>query len=206
MTSRHVTWARKIQSIAQIGLQYAQDAYDRERYEELRSLAAEMMAEASDASVQQWLDIFEHETGYATPKIDVRGAVFQEGRVLLSREAGDGCWSLPGGWADVNDPPSVAVIRELREETGYDVRCTKLVAVLDRDLHYHEDKRPFHSYKLMFLCEILGGAEALCRDILEAQFFPVDDLPPLSLQRTLPMHIELLHRHFLDPSLSTEFD
>lgn len=163
MTSRHVTWARKIQSIAQIGLQYAQDAYDRERYEELRSLAAEMMAEASDASVQQWLDIFEHETGYATPKIDVRGAVFQEGRVLLSREAGDGCWSLPGGWADVNDPPSVAVIRELREETGYDVRCTKLVAVLDRDLHYHEDKRPFHSYKLMFLCEILGGAEALCQ-------------------------------------------
>ncbi len=206
MSSKSVEWARKVQSIAQIGLEYATDVYDRERYEELRELAAEMMAEVSALPVGQWLEIFRNETGYATPKVDVRGAVFRDGKVLLSREASDECWSLPGGWADVNDPPSQAVVRELREETGYEVRCTKLAAVLDRDLHYHEDRRPFHSYKLMFLCEIVGEAEALCHDILDAAFFAVDELPPLSLHRTLPMHVEMLHRHFLDPARPTEFD
>ena len=105
MTSKHVTWARKIQSIAQIGLEYSSNPYDRERCEELRTLAAEMMAEASDLSEQGWQQLFRQETGYATPKVDVRGAVFRGSEVLLSRERDDGCWSLPGGWADVNDSP-----------------------------------------------------------------------------------------------------
>jgi ADP-ribose pyrophosphatase YjhB (NUDIX family) len=204
--SKQIEWARKIQSIAQIGLEFSEDPYDRERYEELRGLSAIMMAEASDVSARHWLELFRNETGYATPKVDVRGAVFQEGKVLLSKELSDGCWSLPGGWADVNDPPSQAVVRELREETGYEVRCTKLVAVLDRDLHYHEGPGPFHIYKLMFLCEMVGAAEALCHDILDAAFFPVDELPPLSMHRTLPIHIELMYRHQLDPALPAEFD
>jgi ADP-ribose pyrophosphatase YjhB (NUDIX family) len=203
---KHIEWARKIQSLAQTGLKYAEGPYDRERYAELRELAAEMMAEASDIPVYEWRELFQKETGYATPKVDVRGAVFKDGEVLLSRELADGCWSLPGGWADVNDPPSVAVIRELREETGYEVHCTKLAAVLDRDLHYNEDRRPFHSYKLMFLCKIDGEAGELCHDISDAQFFPVDDLPPLSSARTLPMHIELLFKHHQNPSLPTAFD
>lgn len=206
MDAKHITWARKIQSIAQIGLEYTADSYDRERYEELRGLAAEMMSEAADIPAEQWVGVFRNETGYATPKVDVRGAVFQDAKVLLTREASDGRWSLPGGWADVNDPPSKAVERELQEETGYNVRCTKLAAVLDRDLHFHEDQRPFHSYKLMFLCEIKGKAAVLCHDILEAAFFPVDDLPPLSMHRTLPGHIELMYRHHLDPASPTEFD
>ncbi len=206
MPSKHVEWARRIQSIAQIGLEYAVDPYDRERYEALRLLAAEMMEGASDVPVNRWMELFEKETGYATPKVDVRGAVFRDGTVLLSREADDGRWSLPGGWADVNDPPSLAVERELREETGYDVRCTRLAAVIDRDLHYQEDHRPVHTYKLMFLCEMVGQTHALCHDILETDFFPVDDLPPLSLHRTLPMHIALLHRHYLEPGLPTTFD
>ncbi|MBN2162964.1 MAG: NUDIX hydrolase [Pontiellaceae bacterium] len=203
---RHIERARKIQSIAQIGLEYASDPYDRERYEELRAISAQMMAEASELPAECWLEIFEHETGYATPKVDVRGAVFRDGQILLSREASDGCWSLPGGWADVNDPPSKAIEREMQEETGYDVRCIKLAAVLDRDLHYHADCRPFHSYKLMFLCKIVGKSGVLDHDILDARFFPVDALPPLSLQRTLPMHIERLYRHYCDPALPTEFD
>jgi len=204
--AKHIERARRIQSIAQIGLEYAKDAYDRERYEELRGLAAEMLAEGSEVPAGKWLEVFRNETGYATPKVDVRGAVFRDGKVLLSREASDGCWSLPGGWADVNDPPSQAVVRELREETGYEVRCTKLAAVLDRDLHYAQDRRPFHSYKLMFLCEVIRKADALCHDILETAFFPLDELPPLSLSRTLPMHIALMHRHHLDPALPAEFD
>jgi ADP-ribose pyrophosphatase YjhB (NUDIX family) len=204
--SKHIEWARKIQSIAQIGLEYADDPYDRERYEELRSLAAEMMAEASDVPFSRWLERFEQETGYATPKVDVRGAVFREGTVLLARETDDKGWSLPGGWADVNDPPSAAVVRELREETGYEVRCTKLVAVLDRDLHYTEDKLPVHIYKLMFICAIEGETDTLCHDISEVRFFPVDDLPSLSLKRILPQQIALMYEHHLNPSLPAVFD
>lgn len=206
MGVKHIEWARKIQSLAQIGLEYATDPYDRERYMDLRALAAEMMASASELPSEHWMEILEGETGYATPKVDVRGAVFRAEKVLLCREKADGCWSLPGGWADVNDPPSHAVIREVREETGYDVRCIKLAAVLDRDLHYHEDVRPFHSYKLMFLCEITGEVAELCHDITEAAFFPLNDLPPLSRARSLPMHIEMMNRHRLDPALPTEFD
>jgi ADP-ribose pyrophosphatase YjhB (NUDIX family) len=204
--SKHVEWARKIKAIAQIGLEYAKNPYDRERYDELRSLSAEMMAEASDVPFFQWLELFEKETGYATPRVDVRGAVFRGSEVLLVRELDDGCWSLPGGWADVNDPPSVAVIRELREETGYEVRCTKLAAVLDRDLHYNEDKRPVHTYKLMFLCEIVGEAGELDHDISDARFFPVDDLPPLSLTRTLPKQVALMFKHHENPELPAVFD
>lgn len=206
MGTKHVEWARKIQSIAQIGLEYAEDPYNHERYEELRELAAEMMAEASDIQAFRWMEVFQRETGYATPKVDVRGAVFKDGKVLLARELDDGCWSLPGGWADVNDSPSQAVIREVREETGYEVRCTKLAAVLDRDLHYNEDRRPFHSYKLMFLCEIVGDADELCHDISDARFFPVDDLPPLSLERTLPKQVELMFEHHQNPALPAVFD
>lgn len=204
--ARHVEWARKIQSIAQIGLEYAEDPYDRGRYGELQALAAEMMAAASDVPLHRWQALFEKETGYATPRVDVRGAVFRDGQVLLSREADDGLWSLPGGWADVNDPPSTAVVRELREETGYEIRCTKLAAVLDRDLHYPDDRRPVHTYKLMFLCEIVGEAGELDHDIAESRFFPVDDLPPLSLKRILPQQIELMYEHDRNPALPTAFD
>ncbi|MBN2704503.1 MAG: NUDIX hydrolase [Pontiellaceae bacterium] len=206
MEQNYAKWARKVKSIAQIGLEYAENEYDRERYAELNELAAEMMAEASPFPPEKWLRIFAKESGYATPKVDVRGAAFLDGKVLLSREASDGLWSLPGGWADVNDRPSEAVIREVKEETGYTVRCTKLAAVLDRDRHYQGEASPFHIYKLMFLCEIIDEADALCHDILEARFFSPDELPPLSEHRTLPMHIELMERHLLDPSLPTQFD
>lgn len=206
MSTKHAAWARKIQSIAQIGLEYATDPYDRQRYCELRALSAEMMAEMSEVPTFQWLELFQNEIGYATPKVDVRGAVFQGSEILLCKELSDGKWSLPGGWADVNDPPSVAVIRELREETGFEVRCSKLAAVLDRELHYNEDQRPYHSYKLMFLCESTGRAGELDHDIAEARFFPVDALPEFSEARTLPMHIDLMMRHRKNPELPTEFD
>lgn len=204
--AKHVAWARKIGSIAQIGLEYTDNPYDRERYEELRGLAAEMMAVASDIPVRAWRALFRKESGYATPKIDVRGAVFRGSDVLLAREKDDGCWSLPGGWADVNDPPSVAVVRELSEETGYEVRCVKLAAVLDRDLHCTDTRFPFHIYKLMFLCEIIGETAELGHDISAAQFFPMNRLPALSLTRTVPDQVALMHTHHLNPGLPTAFD
>ena len=207
MTAKTIEWARKIQALAQAGLTYSESPYERERCVELREIAAEMMEASSDISKAHWQHIFENETGYATPKVDVRGAVFENGKILLSREKDDDCWSLPGGWADVNDAPSKAVIRELREETGYAVTCKKLVAVLDRDLHYKgTSTHPFHIYKLLFLCEHTGEADALCHDITDAAFFDLNALPPLSEHRTLPSHIELLHKHHLNPDLPTVFD
>ncbi|MDH3345870.1 MAG: NUDIX hydrolase [Kiritimatiellaceae bacterium] len=206
--SNSIEWSRKISALARNGLTYTKCPYEKERCEEMLELAAEMMASSTDINVAHWKTVLNHESGYATPKVDVRGAVFQNGKVLLSREKDDNCWSLPGGWADVNDSPSEAVTRELREETGYPVRCTKLAAVLDRDLHYKstEHSHPFHIYKLMFLCELTGEAENLCHDITDAAFFDLDDLPPLSLHRTLPQHIELLWKHHQTPSLPTDFD
>ncbi|MCF7816819.1 MAG: NUDIX hydrolase [Kiritimatiellales bacterium] len=206
MQPKHIQWAKRIQALAQTGLEFAENPYDRERYEALRELAAEMMAESSSLSAGEFLDLFKRESGYATPKVDVRGAVFKDGKILLSRELEDGCWSLPGGWADVNDAPSQAVIREVREEAGYEVRCTKLAAVLDRDLHYHGGAYPFHIYKLLFLCEIVGEADELCHDITDSRFFDLNDLPPLSVRRTLPKHIELLFDHYQNPALPTVFD
>lgn len=213
--SKTIEWARRIAALAQTGLTYTKDPYEKERCEELQELAAEMMATAteqaepaSDNFSKHWKKIFQNESGYATPKVDVRGAVFDGNKILLSKEQQDGCWSLPGGWADVNDTPSEAIIREVREETGYPVKCTKLVAVLDRDLHLNDPAaaHPFHIYKLLFLCERTGEADELCHDITDAAFFELDGLPPLSEHRTLPKHIELLHQHYLNPELATQFD
>jgi ADP-ribose pyrophosphatase YjhB (NUDIX family) len=207
--SKTIEWARKLAALAQTQLTYAKDEYDKERGEELQQLAADMMGASTNVSSKHWKSVFKNERGYATPKVDVRGAVFNEGKVLLSREKDDGCWSLPGGWADVNDTPSEAVIREVREESGYPVRCTQLAAVLDRDLHYQPQAshaHPFHIYKLMFVCEIAGDPKELCHDITDSAFFDLDDLPPLSEHRTLPKHIELLWKHHQNPDLPTEFD
>jgi len=207
MNTNTINWARRIQALAQTGLTYSKDPYERERCEEMRRIAAEMLEASSDIPATRWSNIFKNETGYATPKVDVRGAVFEDGKILLSREKDDDRWSLPGGWADVNDRPSHAVIRELREETGCSVDCKKLVAVLDRDLHYKgTSTHPFHIYKLLFLCERTGQADILCHDISDAAFFDLNDLPPLSEHRTLPSHIELLYRHHLNPELPTAFD
>ncbi len=143
-----LTWARELQAIAQTGLTFATDVYDRERYGAIRSLAARMMAEHSGAGPERIEALFAEQTGYATPKVDVRGAVFdREGRIVLVREVADaGRWALPGGWADVNQSPSESVLREVREESGLEVTVRKLAAVYDRDLHGHVPPLPFHVY------------------------------------------------------------
>jgi len=201
-----LTWARELQAISQTGLTFAENHYDIERYRAVSLLAARMMAAGSGRDLAAVAELFDRQTGYATPKVDVRGAVFRDERILLVREATDGGWALPGGWADVNQSPAECVAREIAEESGFTARPAKLVAVWDRSRQGHVPPLPFHVYKLFFLCDLLGGAARPSHETTEVGFFPLDGLPELSLGRTLPHQIERMFAHRRDPSLPTEFD
>jgi ADP-ribose pyrophosphatase YjhB (NUDIX family) len=205
---RWLTWVREMQALAQTGLAFTKDPYDRERFEALRQLAARIAAEHADADLSAVTGLFGAEAGYATPKVDVRGAVFDAtGRILLVREAVDGDrWTLPGGWADVNQSPAECVAREVREEAGLQVTVRKLAAVYDRMRHPHPPSE-FHIYKLFFICEPVGGTLTTSLETTEAAFFAEDALPSdLSLGRTLPAQLARMFAHYRDPALPTEFD
>ena len=152
-----LTLARELQAIAQTGLTFTQDRFDRLRYERLRELAAQLIAHGSSSDTEKVLDLLRGETGYATPKVDVRGAAFVDGRVLMVRELSDGLWTLPGGWADVNQSPAECVVREVWEESGFTARALKLAAVHDYLRGGHPPRALHYVYKMYFLCEITGG-------------------------------------------------
>ncbi len=203
-----LAWAKKLQAIAQTGITFAKDQYDIERYERVRQIASEMLAANSTGlSSAQLIDLFASEIGYATPKIDVRAAVFSDKGLLLVRERSDGGWTLPGGWADVGDSPSVAAVREVKEESGYDVVARKLAAVYDRDHERHgHPPMPHHVYKLFFLCDFVGGAAKTSNETDAVSFFPEDQIPPLSLTRVTPQQIAHLFDHYRHPEWPTSFD
>ncbi|HEX4618308.1 MAG TPA: NUDIX hydrolase [Steroidobacteraceae bacterium] len=198
-------WARKVQAIAQNGLTFSRDPFDRARYQELEQLTAAMLAAELDAPLATVRAFWEGERGYATPKVDVRGGVFRGAEVLLVRERADGRWTLPGGWVDVNDAPSAAVAREILEESGYRARAVKLAALVDKNRHPHPPG-VHHIYKLFFLCELTGGSPETSLETDAVGFFPVHALPELSTGRVLAPQIERLYQHELDRSLPTDFD
>jgi len=197
--------ARELRAIAQIGLTFTKDAFDRQRFERIRELAATLTAEGSDTDTAKVLELFRGDVGYATPKVDVRGAAFRDGRLLLVREISDGRWTLPGGWADVNQTPAECVVREMREESGFESRAVKLAAVHD----YRTRNRPGHVdsiYKLFFICELTGGSPCASDETSEVAFFSRHELPPLSLGRSTPAQIDMMFRHAEHPELPAEFD
>jgi len=149
-------WVERLQTIARAGLTYSQNTFDLDRYQQVQTLAAEILAEGLDSPIEKTEALLGNEQGYATPKLDVRGVVFKEGKILMVKEVIDGEWTLPGGWVDVGEPPSLSAEREVWEESGYEVRAVKLLALYD---HRKHDFRPyfFHIYKLFFLCELMGG-------------------------------------------------
>ena len=203
-----LTWTRELQAIAQTGLAFVRDSYDRERYEMLRVLASKMMAAHTAAPVERIEALFENETGYATPKVDVRGAVFDDrSRLLLVRERADGGrWTLPGGWADVNLTGAECVVKEVREESGFDVRVRKIAAVWDRTRQGHANG-VFSCCKLFYICDIVGGAAATGPETSEVEWFSEGELPDeLSLGRVMPDQLRRMFGHARDPLLPTEFD
>ncbi|MFC1959900.1 NUDIX hydrolase [Chloroflexota bacterium] len=207
-----LNWANRLRSIAQAGLTYSENVYDRERYEMLLGLAAEIMEAQTDADYDTIYDLIDGDVGYPTPKVDVRGAIIQDGKILLVQEVlDDNRWTLPGGWADVYDSPSEAIEREVFEEAGYHVKATRLVAVYDRDRWPHPP-HPSYTYKLFFLCEIVPdaqhrtGAAATNHETSGIDWFSPDALPELSQGRTLSEQVARCFAHYHDPALPTEFD
>jgi ADP-ribose pyrophosphatase YjhB (NUDIX family) len=201
-----LTWAKQLAAIAQNGLTFSENAYDVERYEAIRRIAAEMMSAQSNVDTQAVLEIFTREEGYATPKVDVRGVVFRDDKILLVKEKIDGGWTLPGGWADPCQSPSEGVVREIREESGYETKVRKLLAVYDRGKHPHVPLMPFHIYKLFILCEIVGGSPQISHETTAVDFFAEDQIPDLSVSRVLPFQIARMFQHYRNPNLPTDFD
>ncbi len=203
---RWLNWTMRLQAIAQNGLTYAANAYDTERYNAVRQIAAEMLAAGSSAEVSVVCGLLSHETGYATPKVDVRGVVFRDEKLLLVREHEEGRWSLPGGWADVGESPAGCVVREVREESGFETRAVKLLAVFDRGKHPHQPPFASHVYKLFFLCHILGGEAKASPETDAVGFFGEAEIPELSRTRVTPWQIQRCFEHFRNPNLPADFD
>jgi ADP-ribose pyrophosphatase YjhB (NUDIX family) len=200
--------AIKLAALAQDGLLYADDDYDRDRYQLVGRLAAELLATLSGRQAGELALELGRDSGYATPKVDVRGAIFDDHeRVLLMRERADGRWSLPGGWAEPGDAPSAAVTREILEETGYHSSAVKLISCWDRDRQDNPPPLPVHVYKLFFLCRRDGAVQPpAALETLDVGWFGVDALPPLSLGRVNHHQVERALAHHCDPALPTEFD
>ena len=178
MDKKWLDWAIELQSLAQAGLTYGKDVYDRERYERIRDISAEMMSYRTDIPLEKVKDLFCNETGYQTPKLDTRAAIFDQGKILLVRE-NNGKWSLPGGWVDVNVSVKENTLKEVKEEAGLDVAADRIIAVQDRAKH----NLPLYAYgvcKIFVLCSVIGGQFEPNIETTESRYFSENDLPALA--------------------------
>ncbi len=204
-TPQWLTWARAIQAISQIGLTYKKNHYDEENFNQLMDIAADMVAFHTQRTKEDLTENFLEQPGYATVKVDVRGAVVRDEKLLLVKERVDGKWTMPGGWADVGETPAESVAREVWEESGFKVKPTKIIAVLDAN----RQGRPlefYHAFKIIFLCDILEGEATPSEETSEVDFFSFDDLPELSSNRTSLAHIKEIRAHIADPDRLAAFD
>jgi ADP-ribose pyrophosphatase YjhB (NUDIX family) len=185
---RWLEWAREIQAISQTGYHYAENDFQRERNLRLSEISAEIIHQHSNLELREIKDIFLNQSGYATPKVDVRGVIFKENKILLVRELSDNGWTFPGGWADVGETPSEAIEREVWEESGFVVRATRIIGIYDANrVHPYE---LFHAYKIIFLCEIVSGEAKTSNETSQIEFFNQDEIPEiLSAERTNSRHI-----------------
>lgn len=206
INQRWLLWAREIQALAQTGLHYAQNPFEEARAQRLLEIAAEIVSQHSEMNEHEALTAFHAQPGYVTPKVDVRAAVFHQNQLLFVREAMDGAWTFPGGWADVGEPPALAIEREVAEEAGLEVRAQRIIGVYDAN-RIEDALTLFHAYKILFLCEIESGELSTSVETSESAFFDLDDLPePLSTHRTTPRHIEDAVAAYREPNRSVRFD
>ena len=197
--------AQKLQSLAQAGLTYSKNEYDLERYEQLRTLGIEIVAKQTEIDESIIRTAFNEQSGYPTPKVDIRAVIFRNGKILLVKEKADGNWSIPGGWADIGLSPFEVARKEVKEESGLNVIPIRLLAVHDKLKHNHPADI-FHAYKLFILCFEKGGTLAAGMETLDAQFFEIDNLPPLSMERNTPEQIALMFEYYKNPEKPTTCD
>ncbi len=202
---RWLRWTQRLQAIAQDGLTYSRDDYDLGRYERLRELAAEMLAAHSTGTLEEARDLLVLETGPATPKVDVRAAVFEDDRILLVKEPDEAGWSVPGGWADVGESASEAAARETLEESGFSVNPVRLLAAYDRDRHGHPPIA-YHVYKLVYLCELLPEKRLTDVEARGVRFFGEREIPDLSSTRVTRAQISRFFEQQRDPGIPADFD
>jgi len=198
-------WAIEIQSLAQAGLAYTSNVYDIERYERLREISAEMIEEKSNIGLDKVKGLFCNETGYQTPKIDTRAAIFKDNKILLTHE-NNGTWSLPGGWCDVLESVKSNTIKEVKEETGLDVETIKIISIQDRNKH----NKPVYAYgvcKVFVLCKVIGGKFVENIETTEIKYFSLDDIPSnLAEEKTNKEQIEMCFNAYKDKNWQTQFD
>lgn len=204
-TSKWLEIAREIQQLAQTGAAFAVTGYEKDRYKRLTEITAEIIENHTDLEKESVNKVLMDHPGYATPKIDIRAAVIKDGKILLVQESTDNCWAMPGGWADVGDIPSDVAMRETKEESGFDVTPLKVIGVYDANraggrLEF------FHAFKIIFLCELIGGKATPSDETLDVQFFDFNNLPPLSLNRTNERHLTEIKLHLLDLERKTYFE
>jgi len=205
MEKQWLIWARELQSISQSGLTYCKNDYDLVRYREIEKLSREIIEKHTEVSHEVIKEYYVREEGYLTPKVDVRGGVIVENKILLVREKVDGRWSLPGGWADVNRTPQENVIKEAFEEAGVLVKPIRLVGLLDRS-KWVQDTCPYTIYKILMLCELLEGDFKCNAETIESGFFAMDQLPPLSLGRTTEAQLALFFKAHQNPEYDPVYD
>ena len=203
-TNPWLDWAVELQALAQAGLHYGADPYDRQRYQRVRDIAAEMVARQGDIPPEKARDLFCCETGYQTPKLDTRAAIFRDGKILLVRE-NDGRWSLPGGWVDVNVSVRENVLKEVREEAGLEVTADTVIAVQDREKH----NRPVYAWKvckIFVLCSLVGGRFVPNIETTESGCFSLEDLPPLAEEKNTREQIKMCFAAYHDKNWKTLMD
>ncbi|WP_374989411.1 NUDIX hydrolase (plasmid) [Priestia megaterium] len=205
MEHKWLDWAKQLQSLAQVGLAYSKDIYDVERFELIRNISVEMLSQQTGMEKTVIKDLFASETGYATPKVDIRAVIFKDNKILMVKENSDGSWSLPGGWADIGLTPSEVAVKEVKEESGFDVKAVKLLAVTDMKCHPHPPS-PFHIYKMFIQCEIIGGQPMKGVETSAVEFFAENKLPPLSIARNTQAQIEMIFKHLYNPKEPVYFD
>lgn len=198
MKLKWLEWAKQIQAISQAGLAYSKDIYDLDRFEQLRTLSVEILNEYTDVEEEKIRTIFASETGYATPKVAVRGVVFQEGKILMVQERADGAWAIPGGWADIGLSPKEVAVKEIKEESGFDVKAIRVLGIMDRQFQ-DQPPSPFHEYVIFILCEIVGGSAREGMETLEVGFFEENQLPALSPLRTTEKQIHQMFGYLRNP-------
>ncbi|MBN2350890.1 MAG: NUDIX hydrolase [Bacteroidales bacterium] len=190
--------AKKIQALAQTGLTYSLSKYDTERYQQLRELSVELLHCISNEKIEKITDLFASEKGYQTPKVDVRGVVFRENKILLVKESLDGKWSIPGGWADIGLSPFTIAAKEIQEESGLIVKPVKLLAVLDKYKHPHPPDL-YHVYKLFILCIEIDGELKAGMETTDVNWFAENEIPTLSELRNTESQIKLMFEYLRNP-------